>query len=505
MASHNKLRIAAWTAYGAGSSGYVLMIPAIGYAAYFHSQVAGNDARASTLWAVAVASALIVTGLVAPLLGAFVDGSGRRRSVLALATLISCLLTASLALVGPGDVLAGMLLFVGAHASFLLAKALYNSYLPELGAPSALSIISGLGWGLGYAGSIACFLLCLPFIQGGSEGHAPETFRLAFLVTAVFFACLSLPSILLLDRAGANATSRNAPRVFARVRETLGQWREHREVWKFLLAFYVINDAIVTVLFFIGIFFKVTFGLTVEQILWLTLLFYAVGIPSTIAFGWLGRVWSERGALYITLLIWLALLGTMALGENPSIPLIVVLMAGLVIGSSSGALPEHVCADDSDGTKLRVLRLQCAGWPGFCRLGSLDLRPCDRRDRQPTRRDGIAGGLHHRRRHPAGVSPSGGRFVQRRDAAAGVLAGCDDRRRAWRRSSRGASPGSSWWRRCWGCGTRPPPVPDFLAMTKSQLGAALFADPQSAQPTPAAPWTQARPPTATQVHGPQSR
>ena len=327
--------IAAWTVYGMGSSAYLLMIPTIGYATYFHDQVAGDRTYASALWAIAVACALILTGIIAPLLGAHVDAAGMRRRALLLITMLACCLTASLSLVGRGDLLAGTLLFVGAHVAFLLGKALYNLYLPALGAPASLSGISGLSWGLGYVGSIVIFLLCLPFIAGATESSDPATFRLTFLITGGFFAVLSIPSLLLFppdveihNRAIGRASA------YARVRDTLRQWRQHREILKFLLAFYLINDAIVTVLFFIGIFFKTDFGLSVETILKLTLLFYAVGIPATIGFGWLGRMWSERGALYVTLAIWLVLLGLMALARGPAVPLASAVIAGLVIGST---------------------------------------------------------------------------------------------------------------------------------------------------------------------------
>jgi UMF1 family MFS transporter len=121
---------------------------------------------------------------------------------------------------------------------------------------------------------------------------------------------------------------------YGRIRETVLGWREHRETFKFLLAFYLINDAVVTVIFFIGIFFKANYLLTVEETLRYTLLFYAVGIPATVAFGWLGQVWSQRAALNLTLAIWLVLLAMMAMGEGEAMPLAVALVAGLVIGSS---------------------------------------------------------------------------------------------------------------------------------------------------------------------------
>jgi len=334
MTPIRKLGATAWVVYGVGSSGYVLMIPVIGYATYFHTQVAGGGPEAATYWAVAVAGSLIVTGLIAPLLGAFADGRGKRRQILALLTAFACISTAALTLVRPGEIIMGMAVFIAAHTAFLLAKAIYDSYLPALGEPSSLSMISGLGWGIGYLGSVACFFLCLPFIQGGAENIDPATFSLAFLVTGVFFAFLSLPVVFLFPRDDVSARSTAGPGAYQRLRATLGQWRQHREILNFLLAFYLINDAVVTILFFIGIFFNTNFGLSVEETLRLTLLFFLVGVPATIAFGWLGRVWSERGALFVTLLIWLILIAIMALGQGENVPLTVAIIAGLVIGSS---------------------------------------------------------------------------------------------------------------------------------------------------------------------------
>ncbi|MCX7305511.1 MAG: MFS transporter [Hyphomicrobiales bacterium] len=334
MNETSKFAVAAWVAFGVGSSGYLLMIPTIGYATYFHTQVAGGGVKAATYWAIAVAIALILGGLAAPIVGAFVDGSGRRRLVICLLTAIACMSTAALALVGPGDIFFGVAVFIAAHASFLVAKALYDAYLPSLGPRESLSVISGFGWGVGYAGSIACFFLCLPFIQSNAENVDPGTFRMAFLVTGVFFACISLPVLFFFPRSASSGGSGSVPGALARLRTTLWHWREHRDILTFLLAFYFINDAVVTILFFIGIFFKTTFGLSVEEILRLTLLFYAVGIPATVGFGWLGRLWSERGALFITLAIWLVLIAIMALGHGTHIPLTVAIVAGLVIGSS---------------------------------------------------------------------------------------------------------------------------------------------------------------------------
>ncbi|MBL8908082.1 MAG: MFS transporter [Rhizobiales bacterium] len=326
------MRISAWIAYGMGSSAYLLMIPTIGFATYFHAEIARGRPDADSLWAAVVAISLAIAGIAAPFLGAHADATHRRRRLLLLLTALACVLTATLSLTGAGDIVQAAIVFVGAHVAFMLAKAIYDSYLPQLGTRPSLPVISGAGWGLGYLGSIACFLLCLPFIRGGSETADPEIFRLAFLVTGVFFACLALPAIALLPADGRSTAGPGT--AYTRIRDTVIGWREHRETFKFLLAFYLINDAIVTLIFFIGIYFKTNFGLTVEEILRLSLLFYAVGIPSTVAFGWLGRRWSERGALNVTLAVWIGLFALLAFGEGAHVPLAAVLIGGLVIGSS---------------------------------------------------------------------------------------------------------------------------------------------------------------------------
>jgi UMF1 family MFS transporter len=101
-----------------------------------------------------------------------------------------------------------------------------------------------------------------------------------------------------------------------------------------LLAYYLINDGVTTVGYFCVIFFMTTFGLPVEHVLWLTLLFHVIAIPSTAFFGWLGGRWSERGALFVTLAIWIGVLLIMASATQPFVPLLLTVMIGLVLGST---------------------------------------------------------------------------------------------------------------------------------------------------------------------------
>ncbi len=104
--------------------------------------------------------------------------------------------TAMLVLVDAGEVALGIAMFAIAHATHLLATSLYNSYLPLIVAPARFARVSGLAWGLSYLGSVACFLLCLPFTRDGLAPANVATFALAFPVTAAFLVAIGLPAVM---------------------------------------------------------------------------------------------------------------------------------------------------------------------------------------------------------------------------------------------------------------------------------------------------------------------
>jgi UMF1 family MFS transporter len=79
---------------------------------------------------------------------------------------------------------------------------------------------------------------------------------------------------------------------------------------------------------------KTTFGLDVQEVLLLSLAFQAIAIPSTVFFGWLGGRWSQRGAIYVTLALWMVTLGLMALAQGHRGALMIAVSLGLVLGST---------------------------------------------------------------------------------------------------------------------------------------------------------------------------
>ena len=338
VAAPSRAAASAWILYDVASSAYALMIPSVAYAVYFRSYVAGDSAAADALWAIAVALPLIAAGLLGPLVGALADVTGHRGRLLGLATVASAGATALLSTVGKGDVLLGTSLFFVAQLAYMTAVAIYDSYLPFVAAPGRAGRLSGLGWGLGYLGAVAVFFVTLPLTRGGLSEATAQTFARTFLVTGAFYFVLALPALAALPRPPGSMQPEDAggavAQAYERILTTLRAWRHDREIPKLLVAFYLVNDGIVTATLFIPIFLKITFGVPVEQILQLTLLFHFTAIPATILFGWLADRWSQRGAIYVTLVIWAGILALMMLGTGPWVPTALALTLGLVIGST---------------------------------------------------------------------------------------------------------------------------------------------------------------------------
>lgn len=330
-------RTLAWASYDVASSTYLGVVPIVLFPIYFRTVLAPGEAGAF-YWGLTVAVALVVAGLSAPFLGMFADRTGRRWPLLAAATLACCLAIASLSLIGPNTGLALALAFVVAHAGYLIATSLYESYLPHIARPSQSGRISSFGWAIGFLGGVLAILAVLPLAGAGTGPDNLDRYRMSFLVVAAMFALLAVPALWGLRRIVERPQQRQPQANPLSIRRTLASWRDQREVVKVLLAFYLINDGMVTISVFAANYFRTRFGTSVEQLLILLLAYHAVALPATLTFGVLADRWTHRKAIALTLSIWVAALTLMAFGNGAWVPAVAVALLGLVYGSTNAMM-----------------------------------------------------------------------------------------------------------------------------------------------------------------------
>lgn len=329
--------IFAWMLYDIASSTYIAVVPSVLFSLHFTAEIAGGRPNASALWGITSAAALLVAGLVAPFAGAWADGRSSRATLLMLFTLLCCVATAMLPLPASGEILFAAALLVAAQVGYIVAMSLYDAYLERLGPlAGGAERLSARGWAVGFVGGIAALLVLLALPRDAHDAPDPG---LAFPVVALMFLVLAMPAIAGLRRVHIpRHADAAAAHPWRRVAHTLVHWREHRPAMRFLIAMFLINDAMVTVAVFVAIYFRDHFGVGMPDVLWLTLLYHVIALPATWAFGTLAHRSTARLAVSVSLAIWIATILLLAFGEGRAAAVTIVVLLASVLGSTQALL-----------------------------------------------------------------------------------------------------------------------------------------------------------------------
>jgi len=329
--------VLAWAFYDVASSAYAAFVPSF-FGVVFVGVLAAGQPNAQAQWGMIASLALLVSGLLAPFVGALADRRGSRLKLLASGTALCALATIAMP-IGPGaGILAAAALFVAAQVGYTLAAAVYDSLLIRVAERRHLGRVSSLGWALGFGGGIAALLLAVVIVGSHPRDAQAAGLVWAFMGSGLLFAAVAIPALLALRRArlgdrGVSASAAIAVSPFATVTATLRNWRRYREAFRFLIAFYLINDVLVTILFFVVVIVRARFGLSIEGLLWLVLLYHVLAAPSTLAFGHLADRWGARPTIYLMLAILSLAIIILALGAAAYLPVVIVVLLSTVYGS----------------------------------------------------------------------------------------------------------------------------------------------------------------------------
>ncbi len=264
-----------WACYDFANSPFTTLVVTFIYATYFTETIAPDSVTGTALWSRGVTVAAIAVALLSPFLGALADRGGYRKLFLLISTTICIVATVGLFGVHPGQTTRALLWFCVANIAFEMGMVFYNAFLPDIAPKEMVGRISGYGWGLGYAGGLIVLVIALVgFVMAeppwfGLTVEDGENIRATNLMVAVWFAVFSLP-IFLWVKEDKSAVTREGGILGASFRQfgsTLREIREHKQIFRFLIARLIYNDALVTIFAFGGIYAAGTFGFTMKEIL----------------------------------------------------------------------------------------------------------------------------------------------------------------------------------------------------------------------------------------------
>jgi UMF1 family MFS transporter len=277
---------------------------------------------------------MLITAILGPLLGSVADATSRKKLLLGIFTIACVAATAGLYFTGAGTLWTAVILLVIANVGFEGGTVFYDAFLPEISSEENYGKISGYGFAMGYLGSFIILVIVLPIL---SAEHIPESdVKLTFLIAAAFFALFSLPMFLFVKERGIKGAIEGNPLAagYRRLRETLTHLRRYDAVKKFLLAFFVYNDSILTVITFAAIFASSTLKLPTKDLIFFFMIVQGSALLGSLIFGALTNRIGARGSIIITLLIWIGVVVAAYFIETAGAFFILGAVAGIALGSS---------------------------------------------------------------------------------------------------------------------------------------------------------------------------
>ncbi len=301
MKQASKKIIYSWALYDWANSAFATTIMAA-VLPTFYSDVAAkglSPVTASSYWGYTNTIAMLLIAIMAPILGAMADHSGAKKRYLGSFASIGILATAGMYFITTGDWLFASVLYIFGRFGFAGANIFYDSLLPHIAGEDKIDQVSALGYATGYLGGGLLLLLNLAWImmpQKFGFANAEIATRASFISVAVWWAIFSVPLFRNVPEPKAvRMTGESAHPViagFQRIAKTFSEIRNYKELFKFLIAFWLYNDGIGTIIIMAVIYGK-EIGIGTSDLIGAILMIQFVGVPFSLLFGriphWIGN------------------------------------------------------------------------------------------------------------------------------------------------------------------------------------------------------------------------
>lgn len=316
--------LVSWTLYDFAAQPYYTLVLTFLFAPYFARHVVGDAALGQTVWGYGAAAASILVAVGSPFVGAMADGSGRRKSWIALFSVILVAGLATLWLAVPqapaGTIALIVLAFVAATTAAEFSSVVVNSMMPSLVPASALGRLSGIGWGVGYLGGLLSLALVAGLVVSNPAtgktlfGLAPivsldaashEADRLVGPISAVWFAVFVAPFFLFVPEEKPAVLPAGADRNSA-VRQLWGTLRDlprQRDMLFFLVARMIYADGLSAIFAFGGIYGTAVFGWSALELGLFGIILTATGMVGAVIGGFLDDRAGAKSVIIVSLVL----------------------------------------------------------------------------------------------------------------------------------------------------------------------------------------------------------
>ena len=240
------------------------------FAVYFTTQVAPENGTA--YWGYMTALASLSVAIVAPFLGGLADAKSIRKLMLLIFTFIGGLCTLLLWNILPQSSFMMQALIISFISIFAmeLTFVFYNSLLSSVAKPNQMGFISGISWGFGYFGAIACLMLALfIFIQAkeppfGLSRDDAGPVRATMILAGIWLFIFSIPAFLFIKEEKTDIEK------ISPIKKLIDGFKIIIKIpglLRFMIARMLYTDGLTVVFAFAGIYAAKVFGFAQDKVI----------------------------------------------------------------------------------------------------------------------------------------------------------------------------------------------------------------------------------------------
>ncbi len=253
--------------------------------------------------------------LFLPILGAIADYSHLRKRMMQIFATIGAIATVMMFLITGGLWWLGGVLFIIANLTFGAAIVFYNAYLPDIASEEERDRVSSYGWAMGYLGGGILLALNLAFFIFSEDLGVPGDLAVRINLASAGIWWLGF-SLITWSRLRPRHTARHLPTGetyvsvgFKQLGNTFREIKHFPETLKYLLAYFLYNDGIQTVIAVSSTFAAAPLirgGLELPQdtLIAVILMIQFVAFGGALFWGKLAKWIGAKQSIIVSLVIW---------------------------------------------------------------------------------------------------------------------------------------------------------------------------------------------------------
>jgi MFS transporter, UMF1 family len=253
--------------------------------------------------------------LFLPILGAIADYSHMRKRMMQIFAFIGAIATILMFFITGGLWWLGGVLFIIANLAFGAAIVFYNAYLPDIASEEERDRVSSYGWAMGYLGGGILLALNLAFFIFSEDLGVPGDLAVRINLASAGLWWLGF-SFITWSRLRSRRSARPLPEGqtyasigFKQLGNTFREIKHFPETLKYLLAYFLYNDGIQTVIAVSSTFAAAPLirgGLELPQdtLIALILMIQFVAFGGALFWGRLAKWIGAKQSIIVALVIW---------------------------------------------------------------------------------------------------------------------------------------------------------------------------------------------------------